>query len=91
VLAPFMFYTFSYRYASAGFVGMLIALVPLATAARAHTVLDNKPLHTAKVTGLSLAFSGVVLLLLSGASGLDSGGRVLLAATLTLPAWFRSP
>ncbi len=81
---PSVVITFAFRYASAGFVGFLIALVPLVTAVIAHYVLPDEPLHIAKVVGLSVALAGVGLLLASGDSGLAQGGRPLLAAMLAL-------
>ena len=81
---PFVLFTFAYENASAGFVGLLVALIPLATALIAHFVLPDEPLHTAKVVGLAIAFGGVAFLLVSGDSGLDEGGRPLLAAALSL-------
>lgn len=83
---PFLLFTLAYQYASAGFVGMLVALIPLGTAAVAHVMLPDERLHIAKVVGLLVAFAGVVFLLASGDSGLAEGGRPLLAAVLSLGA-----
>ena len=83
---PFLLFTLAYQYASAGFVGLLIALIPLATAIAAHFMLSDEPLHTAKVIGLAVAFGGVGFLLFSGDSGLETGGRPLLAALLSVGA-----
>lgn len=82
LIAPFLLLTYAVRYASAGFVGVLLALVPIATAGIAHFRLPDEPLHRRKVTGLAVGFGGVALLLASGASGLETGGRPLLAALL---------
>ncbi len=83
---PFVLFTLAYQYASAGFVGMLVALIPLATAVIANFVLPDEPLTTVKTVGLIIAFAGVGFLLLSGDSGLAEGGRPLLAAVLSLGA-----
>lgn len=80
---PFLLTTFALRYASAGFVGFIIALIPLATAVTAHYVLPDEPLHWRKVGTLTVALAGVALLLSSGDSGLAEGGRPLIAAALT--------
>jgi drug/metabolite transporter (DMT)-like permease len=82
--APFVLFTLAYENASAGFVGLLVALIPIATAVVAHFMLPDEPLHTAKVIGLVVAFSGVALLLFSGDSGLEEGGRPLVAAMLSI-------
>ncbi len=83
---PFVLFTLAYDNASAGFVGLLVALIPLATAVLAHYLLPDEPLHLAKVGGLAVAFAGVAFLLLSGDSGLDEGGEPLLAAALSIGA-----
>lgn len=81
---PFVLFTLAYENASAGFVGLLVALIPLGTAIVAHFMLPDEPLHVAKVVGLAIAFGGVAFLLLSGDSGLEEGGRPLLAAALSV-------
>lgn len=82
LVGPFLLLTYAYNNASAGFVGLLIALVPLATAVMAHFMLPDEKLHLSKVIGLLTALSGVALLLLSGDSGLESGGRPVVAFLL---------
>jgi len=81
---PFVVFTLAYQNASAGFVGLFAALIPLGTALAAHFMLPDEPLHLAKVGGLLVAFIGVGLLLLSGDSGLEEGGRPLVAAGLSV-------
>lgn len=81
---PFVLFTLAYENASAGFVGLLVALIPIGTALIAHFLLPDEPLHLAKVAGLGVAFAGVAFLLLSGDSGLDEGGKPLLAAALSI-------
>ncbi len=83
---PYVLFTFAYGEASAGFVGLLAALIPLATAVYANFMLPNEPLTAAKVVGLFVAFSGVAALLLSGDSGLSEGGRPFLAVGLGMTA-----
>ena len=83
---PFVLFTLAYDNASAGFVGLLVALVPMTTAVGAHFLLPDEPLFLTKAVGLAVAFSGVAFLLLSGDSGLEAGGEPLLAAALALGA-----
>ena len=83
---PFVLFNLAYQNASAGFVGLLVALVPLATAIVAHFLLPDERLHLVKVLSLTVAFVGVGVLLLSGDSGLEEGGRPLLAAVLAIAA-----
>lgn len=83
---PFVLFTLAYQHASAGFIGLLVALIPLGTAIVAHFLLPDEPLHTAKVIGLTVAFAGVALLLASGNSGLGTAGQPVLAALLSVGA-----
>ena len=82
VLIPYVLFTFAYDNASAGFVGLFAALIPLATAIFAHYMLDDEPLSRAKLIGLSVGFSGVVVLLASGNTGLGDEGSAWVAAAL---------
>jgi drug/metabolite transporter (DMT)-like permease len=83
---PYVLFTFAYGEASAGFVGLLVALIPLATSMFANFMLPNEPLTARRLVALFVAFSGVAALLLSGDSGLAEGGRPLLAIGLGLTA-----
>lgn len=80
---PYVLFTFAYDNASAGFVGLFAALIPLITALFARAMLSDEPLTGPKLVGLALGFAGVGALLLSGSSGLESGGRPLVAAGLS--------
>jgi len=84
LLIPFVLFTFAYDEASAGFVGLFAALIPLATAIYANFMLPNERLNRGKVIGLAIGFVGVAALLVSGDSGLGAEGRPLVAAALAL-------
>jgi len=83
---PFALFTTAYQYASAGFVGLLAALMPLTTASFAHFTVENEPMTVAKLGGMLIALGGVLLLFLSGDSGLVEGGRPEFAIVLGLGA-----
>lgn len=83
---PYILFTIAYENASSGFVGLLAALIPLATAIFAHFLLPDEPMRAAKAAGLVVAFGGVAVLGLSGDSGLDEGGRPGVALTLSVVA-----
>ena len=83
---PYILFTFAYDNASAGFVGLLAALIPLATAVFANFMLPDEPLTKPKLFALFIAFTGVAALLLSGDSGLAEGGRPFVAVGLGLTA-----
>lgn len=88
LVVPFILFTYALRYASAGFVGLLAALVPIISAVVAHYFLPDEPLRTTKVLALLIGFGGVGLMVLSGDSGLATGGRPLLAVGLSIVAVF---
>jgi len=81
---PYVVFTFAYAHASAGFVGLFAALIPLATAIYAHFMLREEPLTRSKVIGLSVGFAGVMVLLVSGDTGLGDAGSPMLAAGLSI-------
>jgi drug/metabolite transporter (DMT)-like permease len=83
---PFILTNIALQYASAGFVGLMTALIPITTAVTAHFMLADEPLVTARLVGLVVALSGVVVLLGSGDSGLAEGGRPVFAGSLALAA-----
>ncbi|HEX9645298.1 MAG TPA: DMT family transporter [Acidimicrobiia bacterium] len=83
---PFLLSNIALQYASAGFLGLMTALIPLLTAVLAHFMLPAERLTMVKTAGLLVALSGVAVLLLSGDSGLAEGGRPVLAGSLGLLA-----
>ena len=84
LIIPYILFTFAYDEASAGFVGLFAALIPLATAVYANFMLDDERLTRGKLIGLFIGFSGVAALLISGDSGLGADGRPLVAAVLAI-------
>ncbi len=80
---PFILGTIALQYASAGFVSLPAALIPLLTAALAHVLLPGERLSRAKVGGLVIALVGVVVLL-AGDAGIGGGGRPVFAGILGL-------
>ena len=83
---PFVLFTLAYQYASAGFVGLLAALIPLGTAIWAHFLLDDEPFHGRTLAAMTIALAGVALLVLIGDSGIGSEGQPVTAFTLGLAA-----
>ncbi len=83
---PFIASTIALQFAGAGFVGLLIALIPLATAIIANFLLPDEPLRGIKIAAMSVGFAGVAVLLVSGESGIGSVGRPLAATALMLTA-----
>jgi len=84
VILPFASRSFALQYASAGFIGLATALVPLVTAVTAHFVLVDEPLRWTTVAGLGVALAGVTILIFSGDSGIGEAGRPALAAALAM-------
>lgn len=83
---PFLLLTYAYQHASAGFVSLLVAMVPLATAAIAHFFLPDERLGARLITGFVIAAVGAGILIASGESGLAAGGQPLLGSVLAMAA-----
>jgi drug/metabolite transporter (DMT)-like permease len=83
---PYVLTAFAVQNASAGFVGLLIANIPLATAVWAHFLLPDERLHRGRVAGLGVSLTGVIVLMASGDSGIGEAGRPLIAVVLTMGA-----
>jgi drug/metabolite transporter (DMT)-like permease len=81
---PFVLFTLAYEYAGAGFVGLIVALIPLITAIIANFALPDEKLKTAKVIGLTIGFTGIGLLLATGDTGIGEAGDPIIAGTLSL-------
>lgn len=81
---PYVLITFALVEASAGFMGIVTALIPISTSIFANYMLPNEQLTPRRLVALFVAFTGVAALLLSGDSGLAEGGRPLVAIALGL-------
>jgi len=81
---PTLLFVLAVQFASAGFLGLLVANIPPVTAVWAHFLLADERLNRRKALGLSLAVAGVVVLIVTGESGLSGGGRPGLAVVLIL-------
>ncbi len=74
VLVPFYARNMALDNASAGFVALISALIPLVTAVMAHFALAAERLKLSVIAGLLLGLGGVAVLLLGGDSGIAEGG-----------------
>ena len=88
MIFPFVAWTTAVGHASAGYVSLIVALIPLSTALWSHRMLDDEPLSGTKLAGLLLAVGGIAVLVLSGDTGLVEGGEPILATALALGAVF---
>ena len=86
ITIPYILITLAVQHASAGFVGLLITNIPLATALWAHQLLPDESLHRSQALGLTVAAGGVAVLMTSGDSGIGAAGDPGLAIGLTLAA-----
>ncbi|MDE0169853.1 MAG: DMT family transporter [bacterium] len=84
ILLPYHARNLALANASAGFVALVSALIPLCTAAVAHFMLSNERLKAPVLFGLTLGLGGVAVLLLGGDSGIAGGGNPPLAGVLAL-------
>jgi drug/metabolite transporter (DMT)-like permease len=69
-VVPIVAFTLALQFISSAVASILIALVPLLTALMAHFWLPDERLNPGRVAGLVAAFGGVVLLILTGTTGL---------------------
>lgn len=76
---PSLLFAMSLEHASAGFVGVLVAMIPLTAAVAAHVSPLDERLGFRKLVGLLTGAGGVAFMLLSGDDGLASVGRPGLA------------
>ena len=74
---PLLVFTLSLQYMSSGVLTVFVALIPMFTGLMAHLLLTQEKLNTAKLAGLLVAFGGVVVLLVSGTTGLSTGAGAL--------------
>ena len=86
LVMPFVFFTLALEHASAGFIGLLVSLVPAVTALFAHFLLAEERLRTATAIGLGVSFLGVGVLMATGETGIGAEGDALLAAVFALTA-----
>jgi drug/metabolite transporter (DMT)-like permease len=63
-------FTFALQYISSGVLAVMIALYPLITAILAHQFLEHEKLTAKRIAGLALAFSGSLVIILTGTTGL---------------------
>jgi len=91
-ILPVIFFTMALEFVSSAVASIILALVPLLTGLMAHLLLHDERLSRFQAAGLVVAFIGVVLLILTGTSGIAISGRsvvlrgylLLLAAALAL-------
>ncbi len=69
---PLTAFTLALQYMSSGVIALFLALIPLFTGVMAHLFLVHEKLTLQKLGGLTLAFGGVLVLLLTGTSGLPT-------------------
>ena len=84
VLLPYQTRNLALDNASAGFVALVSALIPLGTAVVAHFMLSNERLKAPILVGLMLGLGGVAVLLLGGDSGIAEGGNPPVAGVFAL-------
>ena len=84
ILLPYQTRNLALDNASAGFVALVSALIPLGTAVVAHFMLSNERLKAPILVGFMLGLGGVAVLLLGGDSGIAEGGNPPVAGAFAL-------
>jgi drug/metabolite transporter (DMT)-like permease len=72
-VVPTVAFTLALQLVSSAVASVLIALAPLLTALMAHLWLPDERLTPSRAAGLAAGFAGVMLLILTGTTGLTSG------------------
>ena len=70
---PLVAFTIALQSISSGVLTIFLSLIPLFTALMAHVWLKGERLHGARLAGLLVALSGVVVLLATRTTGLNGG------------------
>jgi drug/metabolite transporter (DMT)-like permease len=81
---PTILFTLALNHISAGLSGMIIGLMAIATAMWAHFILVGERLHPRVIGGMLVGLSGVVILVLSGETGIAGGGNLVRGGSLVL-------
>jgi len=82
--APSLLFTHALNHISAGLRGMIMGLIAIATVVWAHFIVEGERLDSKVMGGMLVGLSGVVMLVLSGETGIAGGGNLLRGATLAL-------
>jgi len=84
VILPNVLRPLALQHAGAGFFSLASALVPLVTVVVAHFVLASERLRLVTLGGLLLGLAGVIVLVLSGDSGIGEEGSPMVAGLFAL-------
>jgi drug/metabolite transporter (DMT)-like permease len=79
---PSILFTTGLQGISSGLFTVITALVPLLTSVMAHFLLADEKLTWIKLGGLGLGLAGVLVIVLTGTSGLQAGGNPLISVLL---------
>lgn len=82
--APTILFTLALNHISAGLSGMIIGLMAIATVMWAHFILEGERLDPRVIGGMLVGLSGVVMLVLSGETGIAGGGNLVRGGGLVL-------
>ena len=73
-ILPIIFFTLALEFVSSAVASIILALVPMLTGLMGHVLLHDERISRFQAAGLVVAFIGVVLLILTGTSGIASSG-----------------
>jgi len=69
---PLLLFSYALQGISSGMLGVLLALSPTVTATLARVLLPDEPISRARVAGLALGLGGLLVLILTRATGLQT-------------------
>ena len=84
IFLPGWTFVFALKYISSGLQSIFISTIPLFTVIWVFLFYKEEKITKTKLFSVILGLSGLIVLFLSGATGINSGGNLLLGGTLAI-------
>ena len=84
IFLPGWTFVFALKYISSGLQSIFISTIPLFTVVWVFLFYKEEKITKTKLFSVILGLSGLIMLFISGATGINSGGNLLLGGTLAI-------